>query len=504
MTFTKPRPQSALMHSDTEWAARYLEIERLYVRERRKLRYIVEFMEQEHNFKATPQMYKKRFAKWGFQKNTKRSTGAAQTSGVDDICTQASSAGEMGSIQTFSGTSTEDELKLMFLTSVRTWSGAFFEFVRLGVGNEKDPERKPSEVQPRSIEANEISFAFMLVIELLDRGHGELAGRMARKAFLLVEELLTFEGPALVWNLLGLMHNMVMLRHLQLFRMLLSHLDSLVLHKVPETHPLSTILRTLRRLVVDPTNTVPDTNSLSDSLALSSLLEQAWIFNAKMLFDHFDPNLIQLYWRIFWDSCSISLPSPIVGVAVQRLNQTEARQNISVAAKAYLSEGALTSNSVELLHASSITTLRDHGKLILSDEAGGDTTRRLGILAGLLMAKILEEGPPVTDCSDTAGDDNEGIIKVPRIHAIIIACTIRVLMDFNTDSGISDTVDRIRTVLALREYAQGEVDPQVVREMWLLEDALVTAGEYKQAKEVRQEVIRRLYAYLQTIPVGSA
>lgn len=449
-------------------------------------------------------MYKKRFAKWGFQKNTKRSTGAVQTSAVDDICTKPSSQGEMGSIQTFSGTSTEDELKLMFLTSVRTWSGAFFDFVRLGAGNEADQKRQPPEVQPRSVEAKEISFAFMLVIELLDRGHGELAGRMARKAFLLVEGLLTFEGPALVWNLLELMHNMVKLRHAQLFHMLLSHLDSLVIHKMPETHPLSKMLRTLRRLVADPTNTAPNTSSLSDSLALPLLLEQAWIFNAKMLFDHFDPDLIQLYWRIFWDSCSISLPSPIVGVAVQRLNKTEPRQKISAAAKAYLSEGALTSNSVELLHASSITTLRDHGKFILSDDVGGDTTRRLGILAGLLMAKILEEGPPVMDCPDTVGDDKGEIIKVPRIHAITIACEIRVLMDFSTDSGISDTVDRIRTVLALREYAQGEVDPQVVREMWLLEDALITAGEYKQANEVKQEVLRRLYAYVQTIPVGSA
>jgi hypothetical protein len=97
--------------------------------------------------------------------------------------------------------------------------------------------------------------------------------------------------------------------------MLLTHLDALVIDKMPETHPLSTMLRILRRLVADLTSAMYNTSNLS--LALPSLLEQAWIFNAKMLFDHFDPELIQLYWCIFWDSCSINLPSPIVDVAVQ-------------------------------------------------------------------------------------------------------------------------------------------------------------------------------------------
>lgn len=52
-TLVRPRPQPVLMHSDQEWAAMYPDIERLYVRERRKLRYIIQFMEKEHRFKAT-------------------------------------------------------------------------------------------------------------------------------------------------------------------------------------------------------------------------------------------------------------------------------------------------------------------------------------------------------------------------------------------------------------------------------------------------------------------
>lgn len=462
-------------------------------------------MERKHGFKATNQMYKKQFAKWGLHKYTKRSTGAVQTSSVHDKCSKSSPPGELGPIPTLSVMSHEDELKLMFLTSVRTWSIAFFEPVRLGVTCQVAQQRQLLTDQPRSIEAREISFAFKLVIDLLDRGHGELAGRTARKAFLLIEELLTFEGPALVWNLLELMHNMVRLRHAQLFQMLLAHLDALVVYKMPWTHPLSTMLRTLLRLLADQTGVVTNTSGLTDTLALSSLLEQGWIFNAKMLFDHFDPELIQLYWCIFWDSCSINLPSPIVDVAVQWLSQTEARQKISAAAKAYLADGALASNPVDMLHSSSIAAFRERGILILDSgfDGDGDTTRLLGILAGLVTAKILEEGPAVMDYPGTTKDD-VGMMKVPRFHAIIVACAIRILMDFNTDSGITDTVDRTRMIVALREYSQGEADPQVMREMWLLKDALISAGDYREAQEVQRELLRRVGNYVQTIPVGSA
>jgi hypothetical protein len=41
------------MYNESEWAAMYLEIERLYVHERRKLRYVIQYMEREHGFKAT-------------------------------------------------------------------------------------------------------------------------------------------------------------------------------------------------------------------------------------------------------------------------------------------------------------------------------------------------------------------------------------------------------------------------------------------------------------------
>jgi hypothetical protein len=501
-------------------------------------------------------MYKKRFAKWGFQKYSKRSAAAVQTSRAKDGCRKPSPPGELGSMPTFPRFGHHDGLKLMFLTSVRTWSVAFFEFLQSGDGFLAFQQQQPPIDQLRSVKTVEISFAFKLVIDLLDRGHGKLAGRMARKAFLLVEDMLTLEGPALIWNLLEMMHNMVMLRHVQLFRMLLAHLIALADGRMPEAHPLSTILRSLQGLVANLTSAASSPSSPSPSFssssrsastgsdgtmitvdpwllsrALPSLLEQAWIFNAKILFDHFDPGLIQLYCHIFWESCSINLPAAIVDAAVQWLSHIEARQKSSAAGEVYLADGALASNPVEehrmlrrllaprmdaslpqdyeMLRASSIAALRERGDLILSKGAGfsGDTTTLLGILASLVTAKILEGRPAVMERSSGAKNVT---MNVPRIYAGNVACAIRTLMDLNIESGggglgaSSDTVERIRAIVTLREYAQGETDPQVVREMWLLEDALIAAGEHGEAQEVGRDAYRRLENYVQDIPVVSA
>lgn len=52
-TFVTPEPRQKLMYSEPEWAAVYPEIKRLYIYDRRKLRYIMQYMEREHGFKAT-------------------------------------------------------------------------------------------------------------------------------------------------------------------------------------------------------------------------------------------------------------------------------------------------------------------------------------------------------------------------------------------------------------------------------------------------------------------
>lgn len=161
-----------------------------------------------------------------------------------------------------------------------------------------------------------------------------------------------------------------------------------------------------------------------------------------------------------------------------------------------------------MLRASSIAALRERGESILNtgDGFNGDTTTLLRILAALLTAKIFEELPAVMDRWSKA---RNALTKVPRNSARHVACVIRTLMDVNFESGgggleaPSVTVERLRAIVTLREYAQSETDPQVVREMWLLEDALIAAGKYEEAQEVRRDAYHRLEEYVHDIPVGS-
>ncbi|KAK5225520.1 hypothetical protein LTR72_003423 [Exophiala xenobiotica] len=569
-------PQLVPTHS--QWAAMYSEIERLYVRERRKLRYIMQYMEREHGFKATEQMYKKRFAKWGFQKNSKRSAVIVPTLTKKDECRKEASRKpgrprELGLVLTaIPRLGQHDGLMLMFLTSVRICSVAFFESVQSRGGFLESLQQRPPTDEQLPERTEKINFTFKLATDLLDRGHGRLAGRMVRKAFLLVEDMLTLEGPVLLWNLLEIMHHMVTLRHMQLFQMLLAHLLALIEGRIPNSHPVPTMLHGLRGLVTSLTSTVSiprsslPTSSSSSSLssssssttssspyasidgggtatttgpwllsrALSSLLERAWVLNAEILFKHLNPRLLPLYCRLHLNACSIAPPAGIISTANQWFSQIGAQQMSRAGAEGLHTEDVSGIVSVEedrtlqgllaprldasppqdyeMLRASSAAALWKHGNSVLAQGAGfhGDTTILMRILAGLLTDAILEEPHTPNTSSVTT--------KVSRVQAGKVACAIRTLMDLSPEHGgdddgdgdgdgrgpLSDAVERIRSVVALREYAHAETDPQVVREMWLLEDALVAAGEYGEAEEVGQDAFCRLEKYIQDIPVDSA
>jgi hypothetical protein len=511
------------------------------------------------------QMYKKRFAKWGFQKNSRRSAAAVQTLTTKDECRRVvsrkpSPPGELSSVPHFPGLGHHDGLMLVFLTSVRVCSVAFFESVQSRDGFLASLQQRPPTDQPWPEKTKDVSFTFKLAVDLLDRGHGNLAGRTTRKAFLLVEDMLTLEAPALVWNLLEMMHHMVTLHHAQLFQMLLAHLIAMIDGRIPKTHPLPAMLRALRGLLASLTSVVSTSggSSLTSSSAssssssspptsgdrttttagrcplsraLSCLLERAWILNAEILFDHFDPRLFQLYFRINCDLCSISPPAGIFGGADQWFGHIDAQQTSGAAAEAHRAESLFEITPVEedrmhqrllaprmdasppqdyeMLRASSVAALREHGNAILSKgvDFTGNTTTTLRILAGMVKAKVLEEWPAVVERSGVASSVTT---RVTRVHAGSVACAIRTLMDLNPEHGSDglgaplDAVEQIRSVVALREYADGETNPQVVREMWLLEDALVAAGEYGEAQEVGQNAFRRLEKYIQDIPADPA
>ena len=139
-----------------------------------------------------------------------------------------------------------ERMMLLFVTSVRNWSTAYFEDTAARVDLDDKLAAQQSHLSlpsPEAVKHSNISFS--LAIELLKRGHGALSGRVARKAFLLIEDTLYLESPALVWNLLEIMHSMIVLGQVRLYRLLLAHLTALVSRRMPASHPLSHMLRGL-------------------------------------------------------------------------------------------------------------------------------------------------------------------------------------------------------------------------------------------------------------------
>ena len=505
--------------------------------------------EDESNFYAAgvgrQQMYKKRFAKWGMQKNSRRLATSTQTS-TTTVSRNSTPSGDLALVLISPGFGNEDSLMLMFLSSVRIWSVSFYESVQSS-DEGSAPMRQSSPVQ-----SQEMNFTFKLVIDMLNRRQGGWAGRVARKAFLLVEEMLTLEGPALVWNMLEIMHYMVMSHQLQLFRLLLAHLVAMVDGRMSTNHPLPVMLKALGVFVAslpdvtsNSSKSLPTSSSSPRSVdgneektaaeswlfsgAFLSMVCRAWTLNAEILFDNFDHRLFQLYIRIHWDSCSIEPPRAIFSAAKQWLAHVASQQISRTTAKANQTEGliqikpfekdralqrvfatpmnASPPRNYELLRVSSITVLRDHASSILSKGASsaGDATTLLRILAGLVTAKILEEWPAINGPADMGIDVTS---KMSRGQAENLACAIRTSMDFKAErDGLEETLDtvrRLRSVVALREYASADTDPRVIREMWLLENALVAAGGHREALKVKQTAYRRLEDYVQDIPVNSA
>lgn len=438
----------------------------------------------------------------------------------------------------------DDSLMLQFLDSVQIWSASFYESVHSDDKTSTSLRQFPPELN------EEMNFTFKLVIDVLNRGYGSLAGRLARKAFLLLEEMLMLDGPALVWNMLEIMHYMVMSSHLQLLKLLLAHLIALVERQMPRTHPLLAMLQALQVFVPSLQASISGhSNSLlpSSSSTLSSsgdeataagasghfpgaflfLTERAWTLNAEILFDHFDDRLFQLYARIHWDSCSIEPPPAIVDAAKQWLrnitsqdittaesDQTEGLHQITPFDENIMLQHLLAPPmnttppcNYETLRVSSVGLLRNHAESILSRGAGsaGDTTTLLRILAGLVTAKVLGEWPATSDLLDTRTNVTA---RISRGQAANVACAVRTSMDLNAEyDGLDapgDTVGRMRSIVALREYASPSTDPRVIQEMWRLEDALVTAGEHQQALDVKQTAYRRLEEYIKDIPIHVA
>lgn len=149
-----------------------------------------------------------------------------------------------------------DQDKMGFLMGIRDWNTAYFQDVRAArtsVVANASPSPSPLQFYTDS---QFVHSAFKLIPELLDRGFGELAGRLARKAFIRAQDVLRLENPWLLLNLTEVMHTIAaghprMLgtpNQAPLYDLFLKYVTRLVSQKYPERHPLVQMLQSLRRV----------------------------------------------------------------------------------------------------------------------------------------------------------------------------------------------------------------------------------------------------------------
>jgi hypothetical protein len=452
-------------------------------------------------------MYKKRFAKWGLYKSTRRALAVSTASPLGDRIMQSS-------IPPTPDLARLDMVNLIFLTSTRTWSSAFFEAVGQSHNTSTGASTQLSLLLPYTghtelYDAEQTSFSFKLISDLLRRDEGLLAGRLARKAFLQVEEILMLEGPLFIWNLLEILHGIVHFNQAQLFEMLLIHLLRLARSHYSDKHSIVQMLHSLWGLCkAYPNGTMQQ---------LLPVLEQGWLLNAEIVLGNLDERFLLLYYRLMWDSVLIKLARDklrdtdawfslmIRKVPVEAME--EGAEHIYPAAEVTPDSSCAPPPDYEIIKTESIDALRERTRWDFSEPSS-----RFRVLSALIKSRILDDKEQKQDKLNSHGTNELGNgsqnasvqvqTKVPRLHARILAYVIKVLMEIDIDNGVNNvvTIERLNTTIALREYGQGAAGPQVICEMWQLQQLFVKEDRFREAAQIGQEAQGRLEQYLQDIP----
>ncbi|KFY32066.1 hypothetical protein V493_00546 [Pseudogymnoascus sp. VKM F-4281 (FW-2241)] len=464
-------------------------------------------MEEKYNFHATPQMYKNRFTKWGLYKNMRRARD-------DSNAYQLSDRIQGTLIPPTPETARLDVVNVILLTSIRTWSSSFFEAVGQSHNSPAEGSTQLSLLLPYTehtepYDAEQTSFSFKLIAELLGRDQGLLAGRLARKAFLQVEEILMLEGPVFIWNLLEILHSIVESKQSQLFEMILIHLLRLARSHYSDQHSIVRMLHSLWSLY----KTYPG----GVMQKLLEVLEQAWLLNAEIVLSNLNERFLLLYYRLIWDSALIKL-------ARHKLRDTDSwfSRVISKVPVGAMEDGAGhiyasveatpdTSSRLpadyEIIRIESIDAIYERSRWDYLEPSS-----RFRVLSALIKSRILDDREGIQNKLSSEGTDEidngrrNAVVnvqgKVPRLHARILAYVMKVLLEIDIDNEVNHGViiKRLNNTIALREYGQGVADPQVICEMWQLQQLLVQEDRFQEAAQIGQDAQRRLGQYLRDIP----
>ncbi|EWZ90569.1 hypothetical protein FOWG_08176 [Fusarium oxysporum f. sp. lycopersici MN25] len=490
-----PSPQNkpiiSMHHGETEWTAVYPIIERLYMKDRRKLRHIMQIMEEKYNFKASVQMYKRRFTKWGFYKSKQRNgkTAWKKKAPTPKNTPETQKRPHSQPLILSPSPNSLETSSLEFLTSIHDWSTSFYESLRtkglhLQGTHPSQPAGKINRYDPEGL-----SFAFRTIVELIQRGKGILAGRLTRKAFLDIENMLHAEAPLFIWNVLEIMYHMVRLGQTQLLGMLLAQLVELASNIHEMKHPVIKMLKSLQKAVY--------LWEKHATLEKMRLLEQAWGLNADIICRNYDSRLLVVYYRLVWESSCIKLGEDQLDGLDKWFSAVKSKiphedsyfQQAILFADPSTTEETAPPKDYEITKALCVSAIQ-HRCTMTFGESNMASLVRLGLLKSRILGEIDEQ----------SGD------KMPQSHtrfqARVMAYLMKVLMDVDRELGLDvDVADRMKNKIALREFGYSSTSPQVIHDMWQLEAFLRKEGYVAEAAKIRRETYKRLEEYVDQVPV---
>ncbi|PNP80564.1 hypothetical protein FNYG_06163 [Fusarium nygamai] len=491
------KPIISLHHGEAEWTAVYPIIERLYMKDRRKLRHIMQIMEEKHNFKASVQMYKRRFTKWGFYKSKQRNvkTACKNKTPTPKITseTQKWPNTTLCQSQSLILSPSPDPLEtssLEFLTSIHDWSNSFYESLYTDGLQLQNIQSSPRTAKINRYDPEGLSFAFRTIVELIQRGKGILAGRLTRKAFLDIENMLQVEAPLFIWNVLEIMYHMVRLGQTQLLGMLLMQLVELASNIHEMQHPVIKMLKSLQKAVY--------LWEKHATLEKMHLLEQAWALNADIIFRNYDSRLLVMYYRLVWESSCIKLGEDQLDGLDKWFSAVKSKiphedsyfQQAVLFTDPNSTEDAEPPRDYEITKALCVSAIQ-HRCTMTFGESNMTSLVRLGLLKSRVLDEIDEQSSDEIPQSHT------------RFQARVMAYLIKVLMDVDRELGLDVNVaDRMRNKIALREFGYSSTSPQVIHDMWQLEAFLHKEGHVAEAARIRKETYKRLEDYVDQVPVN--
>src|SRR3569833_314229 len=262
-------------------------------------------------------MYKKRYAAWGFYKNSRRAQlgtngehpAAAEprreTGGAKQPAAVQKKVGQTVPLLALTPSTTRYEtLSLFFMTKIHEFVRSYYDKPALSplppsIDSPDGSTNAPSFIPySQPFDSEPINRSIKLTAELLGRGHGLLAGKLARKAFLHLDGMFSLESPILLWNLTEMMYNMATKKQFQLLRLFLAQLSGLSRKRLVPGHPLPQLLHALNSTL----------DLLDPCIETESLLQKATELSMTGVVENFTPQRVALLQGVLWDSATVRVP----------------------------------------------------------------------------------------------------------------------------------------------------------------------------------------------------